>query len=109
MDLIICMTVEEMNKTLQAIKEWERVIEEAEANLAPLKAKAIEFLQEMEECEAVDKKGNPIRKFIGTLFKATYSPQERENVDKAAVKELLSEEDYQKVSKVSRYKVLRIS
>lgn len=109
MDLIMCMTVEEMNKTLQAIKEWERVIEEAEANLAPLKAKAIEFLQEMEECEAVDKKGNPIRKFIGTLFKATYSPQERENVDKAAVKELLSEEDYQKVSKVSRYKVLRIS
>ena len=109
MDLIMCMTVEEMNKTLQAIKEWERVIEEAEANLAPLKAKAIEFLQEMEECEAVDKKGNPIRKFIGPLSKATYSPQERENVDKAAVKELLSEEDYQKVSKVSRYKVLRIS
>lgn len=109
MGLIMCMTVEEMNKTLQAIKEWESVIEEAEANLAPLKAKAIEFLQEMEECEAVDKNGNPIRKFIGTLFKATYSPQERENVDKAEVKKLLSDKDYQKVSKISRYKVLRIS
>lgn len=103
------MTVKEMNETMVAIKEWEKVIEEAEANLVPLKAKAIEFLQETEECEAVDKKGNPIRKFIGTLFKATYSPQERENIDKAEVKKLLSDEDYQKVSKISRYKVLRIS
>lgn len=105
----MCMTVKEMNETMVAIKEWEKVIEEAEANLAPLKAKAIEFLQEMEECKAVDRKGNPIRKFIGTLFKATYSPQERENIDKAEVKKLLSDEDYQKVSKISRYKVLRIS
>lgn len=108
----MCMTVEkiqEMNETMQAIKEWEKIKEEAEANLAPLKAKAIEFLQENEECEAVDKKGNPIRKFIGTFFKATYSPQERENVDKAEVKKILSKEDYAKVSSISRYSVLRIS
>lgn len=105
----MCMTVEEMNKTMQAIKEWEKVKEEADANIAPLKAKVIEFLQETKECEAVDKNGNPIRKFIGTLFKATYSPQERENVDKAEVKKLFSNEDYKKVSKVSTYKVLRIS
>ena len=108
----MCMTVEkieEMNATMQAIKEWEKIKDEAEANLAPLKAQAIEFLQVNEECEAVDKKGNPIRKFIGTLFKATYSPQERENVDKAEVKKLLSAEDYAKVSSISRYSVLRIS
>lgn len=108
----MCMTiekVEEMNATMQAIKEWEKVKEEAEANLAPLKAKAIEFLQENEECEAVDNKGKPIRKFIGTLFKATYSPQERENVDKAEVRKLLGDEDYAKVSTISRYSVLRIS
>ncbi|MDE7323818.1 MAG: hypothetical protein K2N73_14095 [Lachnospiraceae bacterium] len=105
----MCMTIKEMNETMQAIKEWERVKEEAEANITSLKAKAIEFLNETEECEAVDKKGNPIRKFIGTLFKATYSPQERETVDKEEVKKLLSKEDYAKVSSVSRYSVLRIS
>jgi len=103
------MTVKEMNETMQAIKEWEKVKEEADANISTLKAKVIEFLQETEECETVDKKGNPIRKFIGTLFKATYSPQVRENVDKEEVKKLLSKEDYAKVSSISRYNVLRIS
>lgn len=105
----MCMTVNEMNETMKAIKEWEKVKEEAEANITSLKAKAIEFLQETEDCETVDKKGNPIRRFIGTLFKATYSPQERETVDKEEVKKLLSDEDYAKVSKISRYSVLRIS
>ena len=105
----MCMTINEMNETMQAIKEWEKVKEEAEANIIPLKAKVIEFLQETEECEAVDKKGNPIRKFIGTFFKATLSKGERETVDKTEVKKLLDEEDYQKVSKISTYPVLRIS
>lgn len=105
----MCMTINEMNETMKAIKEWEKVKEEAEANITSLKAMAIEFLQETEKCEAVDKNGNPIRRFIGTLFKATYSPQERENIDKTEVKKLLSDEDYAKVSKISRYSVLRIS
>jgi len=105
----MCISREEMNQTMAEIKEWEKVIEEAEANIVPLKAKAIEFLQETEDCAAMNDKGKPIRRFIGTLFKATYSPQERENVDKAKVKKLLSDEDYQEVSKISRYSVLRIS
>lgn len=105
----MCMTIKEMNEAMEQIQEWKRVKEEAEANMEALKIKAIEFLNETDECEAVDKKGNPIRKFIGTLFKATYSPQEREDVDKAEVRKLLSDEDYQKVSRISRYKVLRIS
>ncbi|MCM1234736.1 MAG: hypothetical protein NC489_31930 [Ruminococcus flavefaciens] len=105
----MCMTIKEMNETMQQIQEWKKVKEEAEDNISALNAKVIEFLQETEECEAVDKKGNPIRKFIGTLFKATLSKGERETVDKAEVKKLLSDEDYQKVSKVSVYPVLRIN
>ena len=105
----MCMTVNEMNEAMKAIKEWEMVIKEAEDNIAPLKTKVIEYLTETEECEAVDKKGNPIRKFIGSIFKATLSKGERETVDKAEVKKLLNEEDYKKVSKVSTYPVLRIS
>lgn len=105
----MCMTVEEMNKTMQAIQEWKKVKEEAEDNISALNMKVIEFLQETESCESIDKKGNPIRKFIGTLFKATYSSQERETVDKTEVKKLLSDEDYRRVSKVSIYPVLRIN
>lgn len=105
----MCMTIKEMNETMEQIQEWKRVKEEAEDNITVLNAKVIEFLQETAECEAVDKKGNPIRKFIGSIFKATLSKGERETVDKAEVRKLLNDEDYQKVSKVSTYPVLRIS
>ncbi len=40
----MCMTINEMNETMKAIKEWEKVKEEAEANITSLKAMAIEFL-----------------------------------------------------------------
>ena len=105
----MCMTIKEMNETMEQIQEWKRVQEEAEDKITALNAKVIEFLQETVECEAVDKKGNPIRKFIGSIFKATLSKGERETVDKAEVRKLLNDEDYQKVSKVSTYPVLRIS
>lgn len=105
----MCMTIKEMNEAMEAIQEWKRIKEEAEDNITALNAKVIEFLNETEECEAVDKKGKPIRKFIGNIFKATLSKGERETVDKAEVKRLLNDEDYQKVSKVSTYPVLRIS
>lgn len=105
----MCMTVKEMNEAMEAIQEWKRIKEEAEDNISTLNMKVIEFLQETESCEAVDKKGNPIRKFIGSIFKATLSRGERETVDKAEVRKLLDDEDYQKVSRVSVYPVLRIS
>lgn len=105
----MCMTIKEMNETMEQIQEWKRVREEAEDNISALNMKVIDFLNEMDECKAIDKKGNPIRKFTGTLFKATLSVQERESVDKKEVKKLLSEKDYSKVSKVSVYPVLRIS
>lgn len=105
----MCMTTKEMNEAMQQIQEWKRVKEEAEDNITVLNAKVIEFLNETAECEAVDKKGNPIRRFIGSIFKATLSKGERETVDKAEVRKLLNDEDYQKVSKINTYPVLRIS
>lgn len=108
-EMIMCTTTKEMNETMEQIKEWKRIKEQAEDNISALNAKAIEFLNETDECEAVDKKGNPIRKFTGTIFKATLSVQERESVDKAEVKKLLNAEDYKKVSKINTYPVLRIS
>ena len=71
--------------------------------------KVITYLEETEECQTTDKKGNPILKFIGNSRKATYSWSSRETVDKEKVKELLDNEDYEKVKKVSTFQVLRIS
>lgn len=105
----MCVTVAEVNKAMEEIQEWKKIKEQAEDNISALNRIVIDFLEETEECEAVDKKGNPIRKFIGNLFKATLSNQERETVDKAEVKKLLSKEDYEKVSKTSTYPVLRIN
>lgn len=105
----MCMTSKEMNEAMEAIQEWKRIKEEAEDNITSLNAKVIEFLRETDACEAVDKKGKPIRKFVGNIFKATLSQGERETVDKAEVRKLLNDDDFQKVSKVSIYPILRIS
>ena len=93
----MCMTVKEMNETMEAIQEWKRVKEEAESNITALNMKVIEFLEETEGCQTTDKKGNPI------------ICASRETVDKEKVKEILSDTEYKKVTKVSTYPVLKIS
>lgn len=105
----MCMTVKEMNEAMGQIQEWKRIKEEAEDNITTLNSKVMEFLNETEECEAVDNKGKPIRRFIGNIFRATLSNVERETVNKDEVKKLLSKDDYTKVSKVSKYQSLRIN
>lgn len=97
----MCMSVQEMNATMDEIKELKLLKEQTEDAIKALELKVINFLEETEECQTVDKKGNPVLKFIGSSRKATYSWTSRESVDKEEVKKLLNEEDYQKVSKVS--------
>lgn len=55
----MCMTVKEMNEAMEQIQEWKRIKEEAEDNITTLNSKVMEFLNETEECEAVDNKGKP--------------------------------------------------
>ena len=106
----MCCTTEEMNKTMEAIQEWKRIKEEAENNISKLNLKAIEYLTENEEeCKTTNKKGKEILQYIGNICKATLSEMERETVDKEEVKKLLSKEDYQKVSKVIRFKMKKDS
>lgn len=105
----MCMTVKEMDETMEEIKGLKLLKEETEDAIKALEKKVIDFLQETEECRDVDKKGNQVLRFIGNSHKATYALQSKETVDKAEVRKLLSEEDYNKVSKVSSYNVLRIS
>ena len=104
------MTVKEMNEKMQEIQEWKKTKEQAEQIISALEKEVIDFLQENEdECKTTNKKGVEILQYISNMCKATYSPQERETVNKDEVKKLLSDKDYQKVSKISRYNVLRIS
>ena len=105
----MCMTIKEMNNAMEEIKSLKMLKEETEDAIKALERKVIEFLEETEECQTTDKKGNPILKFIGNSRKATYSWSSRETVDKEEVKKLLNEEEYQQVSKVSTFPVLRIS
>lgn len=105
----MCISKETLNERMAEIQQLKRLREETDDAIKALERDVIEFLLEMAECETTDKKGNTVYKFIGTVHKATYSPQTRETVDKTAVKLLLSDEDYLKVSKVSTYQVLRIS
>ncbi len=106
----MCKTTDEMNKVMAEIKEWQRVKQEADHAITALKASAIEFLKENEDTyKTTNDKGKEIIKFVGNLFKATLSNQERETVDKEKVKKVLSVEEYQKVSKKSVYPVLRIN
>lgn len=105
----MCMTIKEMNNAMEEIKSLKMLKEETEDAIKALERKVIEFLEETEECQTTDKKGNPILKFIGNSRKATYSWSSRETVDKEEVRKLLNEEEYQQVSKVSTFPVLRIS
>lgn len=97
----MCMTVKEMNEAMEQIQEWKRIKEEAEDNITTLNSKIMEFLNETEECEAVDNKGKSIRRFIGNIFKATLSNVERETVNKDEVKKLLSKDVMQRLVKLA--------
>ena len=106
----MCITIQEANKKMEEIQSLKRLREETEASIAALEREVIGFLMENEdEYKTTNKSGKTILQFIGNVCKATYSEQSRETVDKAEVKKLLSDDDYQKVTKVSVYSVLRIS
>lgn len=108
--IIMCITTAEMNRKMEERKRLQMLQKKTENEIKALDTEIIEYLMEnMEGCLTTNSKGREILQFIGDICKATYSPQERETVDKEMVKELLGSEEYKKVSKVSYYSVLRVS
>lgn len=106
----MCMTTAEMNKKMEERKRLQMLQKKTENDIKELDAEIIEYLMDnLNDCLTTNSKGKEILQFIGDMCKATYSPQERETVDKEEVKKLLSAQDYQKVRKVSYYSVLRVS
>lgn len=104
----MCMTKPELEKKVQELRSLKALKEETEQAIREAENSIIEFLNESEECGAVDKNGKPIRQYIGTDYKATYSMQTRENVNKEAVKKLLNAEQFASVRTESTFGVLRI-
>lgn len=104
----MCITRAELNKTVSELKSLKMLKEETEAEIRALENSIIEFLNDTEECETTDKKGKPIRQYIGTDYKAIYSMQTRENVKKEEVKKLLTDKQYEQCIFKSSFGVLRI-
>ena len=106
----MCITTAEMNKKMEERKSLQMRLKKMEDDIKALDTDIIEYLMEnLNDCLTTNSKGKEILQFIGNICKATYSPQERETVDKEEVKKLLNDKDYQKVKRVSYYSVLRVS
>lgn len=104
----MCITKSELEKKVQELRSLKALKEETESEIREAERAIIDFLNETKECESVDKNGKPIRQYIGTDYKATYSMQTRENVNKEAVKKLLNAEQFLSVTSESTFGVLRI-
>ena len=104
----MCLTKTELAEAIEDLRSYKTLKEEAEAKIRETERKIVEFLNETEECATTDKKGNPIRQYIGTDYKATYSMQIREGVNKEAVKNILSPEQFASVRTESSFGVLRV-
>ena len=106
----MCITTAEMNQKMEKRKSLQMQLKKMEDDIKALDMDIIEYLMDnLNDCLTTNSKGKEILQFIGNMCKATYSPQERETVDKEEVKKLLNDKDYQKVRKVSYYSVLRVS
>ena len=104
----MCITKKEVENRINEIRSLKTLKEETEATIRALEQEVIQFLSETEECKSTDKKGKEVFQYIGSDFKATYSEQARETLDKEAIKNLLSEADFNSIRKEIFFKVLRI-
>ena len=99
----MCVTRLELNEKVNALRSLKALKE-----IRELESSIVEFLNETAECEATDKNGKPICQYIGTDYKATYSVQTRENVNKEAVKSILTAKQFASVVTTSTFGVLRV-
>lgn len=104
----MCMTKTELNKVVEELRSLKTLKNETEQQIRELESGIIEFLNETVECETVDKNGKPIKQYIGTDYKTTYSTQTRENVKKDEIKKYLTDEEYEKCITRSTFGVLRV-
>ena len=79
----MCITILEMNEKMEKRKSLQMQLKKMEEDIKKLDADIIEYLMDnLNDCLTTNSKGKEILRFIGDSRKATYSPQERETVDK---------------------------
>ena len=104
----MCISKADLDQRIKKIRNLKVLKVKVDEALEQFEAEVIDFLQENPECHITDKKGKPVLQYTGADYKATYAEQSRETVDKAEVKKLLCEDDFEKVSRVTFYHTLRI-
>ena len=90
-------TKQELEQIVQELRGLKIMCEELDNEVKALENSIIAYMTEHE-----------LDTEMTSDSKITYKPQTRETVNKDEVKKLLSKEDYQRVSKVSVFNVLRI-
>lgn len=71
----MCITKKEMDIKARKIRNLKMIKKKIDEALEQSEAEVIDFLQETEGCEAVNKKGVTILQYIGSDYQATYTPQ----------------------------------
>ncbi|MCI8920218.1 MAG: hypothetical protein HFH29_16070 [Eubacterium sp.] len=104
----MCISKADLDQRIKKIRNLKMLKAKVDEALEQFEAEVIDFLQENPECHVTDKKGKPVLQYVGANYRATYAEQSRETVDRAGVKKLLCEDDFQKVSRVTFYHTLRI-
>jgi hypothetical protein len=104
----MCISKSDLDSRIMELRSLKALKEETEQEIREAERAIIEFLNETEECGATDKNGKPIRQYIGTDYRATYSMQTRESLNKEAIKKLLNPEQFASVTSESTFGVLRI-
>ena len=104
----MCISKSDLDQRIKKIRNLKMLKAKVDEALELLEAEVIDFLQENPECHVTDKKGKPVLQYVGADYRAAYAEQSRETVDRAGVKKLLCEDDFQKVSRVTFYYTLRI-
>ena len=104
----MCISKADLDQRIRKIRNLKMLRAKVDEAIEHFEDEVIDFLQENPECHITDKKGNPVLQYVGADYKATYAEQSRETVDKAEVKKLLCEDDFQKVRNVTFHHVLRI-
>lgn len=93
----MCTNKAELETTVNEIRKYKLMVEEAQNIQKALEADVIQYLT-----------NNGLTEEITDTAKITYKEQSKENLVKDKVKELLSPADYEKVINTITYSVLRI-
>ena len=82
----MCISKADLDQRIRKIRNLKVLRAKVDEAIEMFENEVIEFLQETPECETTNKKGDTIFQYTGADYKATYSPQSRETVERQRLK-----------------------